>query len=67
MTEIVASNVDVLVDLMGFTVGGRPELFAARPAPVQVAYMGYPGTTGTTYIDYVLCDAVACPLELADG
>jgi predicted O-linked N-acetylglucosamine transferase (SPINDLY family) len=57
--------VDVLVDLAGYTRGSRMELFALRPAPVQASYLGYPGTTGAGFIDYLVGDPVVTPLEQA--
>ena len=43
-TELVLSdNIDVLIDLMGFSSSGRPALFAMKPAPIQMHYLGYPG------------------------
>lgn len=54
-------QVDILVDLAGYTRHARPELFAARCAPVQVGYLGYPGTLGGEALDYVIVDAVVCP------
>jgi predicted O-linked N-acetylglucosamine transferase (SPINDLY family) len=54
-------GVDVLVDLKGFTRDGRPELFALRPAPVQVNYLGYPGTMGAPWYDAFVTDAVCSP------
>lgn len=41
--QILSDEIHILVDLMGFSTGGRPALFALKPAPIQVAYMGYPG------------------------
>lgn len=52
---------DIVVDLVGLTQGGRTSLLAARPAPVQVGWLGFAGTTGTDFIDYVLADGVAVP------
>ena len=54
-------DVDVAVDLAGFTTGGRPGIFAARAAPVQASWLGYLGTTGAPYIDYTIADRVAVP------
>src|SRR5205807_2312532 len=51
------------VDLNGLTRGWRPGVLAHRPAPVQVLYLGYPGTTGAGFIDYVLADATVLPLD----
>lgn len=60
-----ADGVDVLVDLMGHTRGNRMAILARRPAPLQVAYLGYPGSTGAPYIDYLIGDALVTPLALA--
>jgi predicted O-linked N-acetylglucosamine transferase (SPINDLY family) len=54
-------EVDIAVDLKGLTKGARPGIFALRPAPVQVNYLGYPGTMGVGYIDYLLADQVIIP------
>lgn len=56
-------EIDVLVDLGGHTHGARLEIFAHRPAPVQATYLGYPGTTGADFIDYILGDAIVTPLD----
>jgi predicted O-linked N-acetylglucosamine transferase (SPINDLY family) len=53
------------VDLKGYTQHSRPPLFAMRPAPVQVSYLGFPGTTGADYIDYVIGDPVVTPIDHA--
>ena len=50
----------------GYTKGARNELFALKPAPVQVMWLGYPGTSGASYMDYIITDKVVSPLELAD-
>ncbi|HXC29924.1 MAG TPA: tetratricopeptide repeat protein [Stellaceae bacterium] len=52
---------DIAVDLMAYTYGSRPGIFACRPAPLQVNYLGYPGTTGAPYIDYILADRIVIP------
>jgi len=54
-------EVDIAVDLAGYTVDSRTEVFAWRPAPVQVNYLGYPGTLGTDYYDYILADRYIIP------
>ena len=52
---------DILIDLKGHTLGARPKIPALRPAPIQVNYLGFPGTMGADFIDYILVDAVAVP------
>ena len=59
--QIRDQEVDILVDLMGYTRGCRPDIFARRPAPVQVTYLGYPGTMGAPYMDYLLADDFVIP------
>ena len=54
-------EVDILVDLMGFTTDSRTGIFARRPAPIQVNYLGYPGTMGAEYIDYIIADPIVIP------
>jgi predicted O-linked N-acetylglucosamine transferase (SPINDLY family)/predicted SAM-dependent methyltransferase len=58
---IRAAEIDVLVDLQGLTSGCRPKILAYRPAPVQVTYLGFPGTTGLPEVDYVLADRYIIP------
>jgi protein O-GlcNAc transferase len=56
-------EVDIVVDLMGYTRYSRPGILAHRPAPIQVGYLGYPGTLGADLIDYVLADKFILPEE----
>lgn len=63
--RIREDGVDILIDLNGHTALNRPKIFALRPAPVQVTYLGFPGTTGADFIDYILADTVVAPPEHA--
>lgn len=60
-SRIAADGIDILVDMNGHTAGGRLDIFALRPAPVQVAFLGYPGTTGAAFIDYLISDRQLTP------
>jgi len=53
---IRAHEIDILVDLHGLTLGARPNILAYRPAPVQLTYLGFPGSTGLPGVDYVIAD-----------
>jgi predicted O-linked N-acetylglucosamine transferase (SPINDLY family) len=57
------AEVDILVDLMGYTGYSRPGILAHRPAPIQVGYLGYPGTVGADFLDYILADQFVVPPE----
>jgi predicted O-linked N-acetylglucosamine transferase (SPINDLY family) len=59
--RIAADEVDILVDLKGHTKDARTEILALRPAPMQVNYLGYPGTMGAPFIDYLLVDDFVVP------
>ncbi len=59
--RIKEAEVDIAVDLTGYTQGGRPGIFAHRPAPVQVSYLGFPATMGVPYMDYLVADEFVVP------
>jgi predicted O-linked N-acetylglucosamine transferase (SPINDLY family) len=61
--RIRAGGVDILVDLKGYTTDARPDILVYRPAPVQVSYLGYPGTMGSDAVDYIVVDPVVVPLD----
>jgi len=63
--RIHADAIDILVDLDGFTVMARPEIVAMRPAPIQVRYLDFVGTSGAEFYDYMLVDRTAVPPEIA--
>ena len=63
--RIRTTQIDVLFDLRGWGGGGAPEVLALRPAPVQVNWLAYPGTSGAPWIDYVLADGFVLPDSLA--
>ncbi|XP_029043936.1 UDP-N-acetylglucosamine--peptide N-acetylglucosaminyltransferase 110 kDa subunit isoform X1 [Osmia bicornis bicornis] len=63
--RINADGVHILVNMNGYTKGARNEIFALRPAPIQVMWLGYPGTSGASFMDYLITDEVTSPVELA--
>ncbi len=56
-------QVDIAIDLMGYTQDSRSGIFAFRPAPIQVNYLGYPATMGADFIDYIIADKTVAPFE----
>ncbi len=56
-------HVDIAIDLNGHTQNARSGILAHRPAPIQVGYLGYPGTMGTGFIDYVIADKIVLPFD----
>ena len=59
--QLAGLEIDILVDMHGHTFGARPGIAARRPAPVQVSFLGYPGTMGADFIDYVIADETVLP------
>lgn len=57
----VEQKIDISVDLMGHTRNSRPDIFSHRAAPIQVAFLGYPGTTGSRSLDYIIADPTVIP------
>jgi len=54
-------EIDIAIDLGGFTQGSRTGVFSMSAAPIQTCYLGYPGTMGSDYIDYLICDHIVIP------
>jgi predicted O-linked N-acetylglucosamine transferase (SPINDLY family) len=59
-------GVEILVDLKGYTRHARPGILALRPAPIQAAWLGFPGTSGMSFIDYAIVDPVVVPPSKSD-
>ncbi|MHB8814746.1 MAG: tetratricopeptide repeat protein [Steroidobacteraceae bacterium] len=60
-------EIDIAVDLKGYTQQGREGIFAHRAAPIQVSYLGYPGTSGGPHMDYLIADRALIPAESREG
>ncbi|MGO8753933.1 MAG: tetratricopeptide repeat protein [Gallionellaceae bacterium] len=61
--KIYADRVDILIDLKGYSMLSRSGILALRPAPIQVNYLGYPGTMGADFVDYLIADRFIIPPE----
>jgi protein O-GlcNAc transferase len=59
-------EIDIAIDLNGYTFGHRASILAARPAPIQALFLGYAGTMGADWIDYVIADPIVAPPESAE-
>ncbi|HJN22803.1 MAG TPA: tetratricopeptide repeat protein [Rhodospirillales bacterium] len=64
--RIFEDRVDILVDLNGHTTGNRLQIPALRPAPLQIAYLGFAGGNGTDFFDYIITDRTVTPPEQAE-
>jgi len=63
--KIYQDGIHILVNMNGYTKGARNEIFALRPAPIQAMWLGYPGTSGASFMDYIVTDKQTSPLSLA--
>ncbi|KAJ5893296.1 hypothetical protein N7495_004987 [Penicillium taxi] len=61
--QIVDDGIHILINLNGYTRGARNEVFAARPAPIHMSFMGFAGTLGAEWCDYILADQISIPQE----
>jgi protein O-GlcNAc transferase len=56
-------EIDIAIDLKGYTLDARPDILRYRPAPIQASYLGFPGTMGGDFIDYIIADATVLPFS----
>lgn len=61
--QIRQDQIDILIDLTGYTKGARTGIFAYKPATIQINYLGFPGTMGAPFMDYIIADRVLIPEE----
>jgi hypothetical protein len=64
--RIYSDGIHILINLNGYTKGARTEVFALHPAPIQAMWLGFPGTSGAGYMDYILTDRVTSPMVRCD-
>lgn len=65
--KILQDGIHVLINLNGYTKGARNEIFAARPCPVQCSFMGFAGTLGGGWCDWIIADPIVCPPQMVSG
>ncbi|XP_050360957.1 UDP-N-acetylglucosamine--peptide N-acetylglucosaminyltransferase 110 kDa subunit-like isoform X2 [Nymphalis io] len=63
--RIYSDNINILINMNGYTKGAKNDIFALKPAPIQVMWLGYPGTSGAEYIDYFITDEISSPISTA--
>jgi len=63
--RINQDGIQILLNMNGYTKGARNEIFALRPAPIQVMWLGYPGTSGAPFMDYLITDRITSPVKVA--
>lgn len=63
--SILDDQIDILIDLAGYTSAAQPAVLATRPAPIQISWLGYLGTSGSDFIDYIIADDTVLPPQLA--
>ncbi|KAI5124687.1 hypothetical protein M0805_004295 [Coniferiporia weirii] len=59
--QIIKDEIHILVNLNGYTKGARNDIFAARPCPLQISFLGFAGTLAAGWCDYLVCDPIVCP------
>jgi predicted O-linked N-acetylglucosamine transferase (SPINDLY family) len=64
--RIYADGIDILIEMKGYTSGARTGISARRPAPVQASFIGFPGTMGADFIDYIIADPFVLPMDQQD-
>lgn len=64
--RIAQDRIHILVNMNGYTKGARNEIFALEPAPIQAMWLGYPGSSGAAYMNYIITDSITSPLDYAD-
>ena len=56
--RVYHDRIHILINLNGYTKGARTEIFALKPAPIQAMWLGYPGSSGADFMDYIITDKV---------
>ncbi|KAH9944382.1 TPR-like protein [Epithele typhae] len=65
LQHIGEHELHILINLGGYTKGARNDIFAVRPVPIQMQLIGYAGTVGASWCDYIVCDPISCPQDLS--